>query len=85
MTQQTLPSHPSALPSITAEAALTPDNLLRLSDVMQKTKFSRAFVYDLIHQGQFPQQIKLGRSSFWSENEINQFIQTLKAQRGHQQ
>ncbi|MCF6808195.1 AlpA family transcriptional regulator [Thiotrichales bacterium 19S9-12] len=50
-------------------------NILRLPQVISVTNLSRATIYRLISQGDFPKQIKLGvRSSGWVQNEIDQWL-----------
>jgi prophage regulatory protein len=39
--------------------------LIKLSQIQQMTSMSKAFVYLLIQSGEFPKQVKIGRSSFW--------------------
>lgn len=50
---------------------------LRMRDVCLKTGISRASVYDLISKGQFPPPRKLGCSSVWLENEIDEHLASL--------
>lgn len=40
----------------------------------EKAGTSRPHRYVLIREGKFPQQIKVGRRSFWLESEIDQWI-----------
>ncbi|MCF6764705.1 helix-turn-helix transcriptional regulator [Corynebacterium parakroppenstedtii] len=52
------------------------NSILRLPQVISVTSLSRATIYRLIHQGEFPRQIKLGeRSSGWVQDEINQWLE----------
>ncbi|EOX5338715.1 helix-turn-helix transcriptional regulator, partial [Escherichia coli] len=39
------------------------NNLLRLSDVMRRTGYGRAWIYRLINQGRFPKPVKIGPRS----------------------
>lgn len=49
--------------------------LLRLPDVMKKTGLKKSWIYQLISEGKFPRQIKLGdRSVAWLESEIDEWI-----------
>ena len=48
----------------------------RLPDVMSRTGLSRSTIYDLIGDGKFPAQIKLGpRAVGWVANEIADWIE----------
>lgn len=57
------------------------DSLIRLNEVLKRTGLSKTTLYELIKQGNFPQQVKLGRTSLWSENEVFHFIEEAKAGR----
>ncbi|MDF7660449.1 AlpA family transcriptional regulator [Erwiniaceae bacterium L1_54_6] len=49
--------------------------LIRLKDVMAKTGFKRAWIYNLMSRNEFPQSVKLGiRSVAWVESEIDEWI-----------
>ena len=57
------------------------DNLLNLKQVCKKTCLSKSRIYELLKLGQFPEKIKLGRTTRFSENELNSWIEEAKAQR----
>ncbi|EFC6289643.1 AlpA family transcriptional regulator [Shigella dysenteriae] len=61
------------------------NNLLRLSDVMRRTGYSRAWIYRLINQGRFPKPVKIGsRSVAFIESEVDEWInQRIEASRNH--
>lgn len=49
--------------------------LVRLSEVLTRTGYSKAWIYKLIAQGRFPQSVKLGpRSIAFVESEIDEWI-----------
>ncbi|MBD2786524.1 AlpA family transcriptional regulator [Xenorhabdus sp. DI] len=51
------------------------ENLIRLSEVQRRTGYSKAWIYKLISDGEFPKQIKLGsRSIAFIESEIDNWI-----------
>ncbi|MDX7989276.1 AlpA family transcriptional regulator, partial [Xenorhabdus sp. 12] len=51
------------------------ENLIRLPEVQRRTGYSKAWIYKLISDGEFPKQIKLGsRSIAFIESEINNWI-----------
>ncbi|WP_238939085.1 helix-turn-helix transcriptional regulator [Mixta mediterraneensis] len=53
----------------------TSKKLVRLSEVLNRTGYSRAWIYKLIAQGRFPQPVKIGsRSIAFVENEIDEWI-----------
>ncbi len=54
------------------------DKLIRLRSVLDQYQVSRSHWYALIAQGKAPKPIKYGQSSFWSQNEINDFIERVK-------
>ncbi|EOP5370619.1 helix-turn-helix transcriptional regulator [Escherichia coli] len=61
------------------------NNLLRLSDVMRRTGYGRAWIYRLINQGRFPKPVKIGsRSVAFIESEVDEWInQRIDASRNN--
>lgn len=52
--------------------------LMRLLAVIERTGFSRSWIYELINQKQFPQPIKIGsRAVAFIEGEIDEWIEML--------
>lgn len=52
--------------------------LMRLPAVIERTGYSRSWIYELINQEQFPKPVKIGtRAIAFIESEIEQFIQEL--------
>lgn len=51
------------------------ERLLRRPEIQDKVELGRSALYDLIKRGQFPTPIKIGRSSFWVESEIDSWIE----------
>ncbi|MFB4410195.1 helix-turn-helix transcriptional regulator [Pantoea sp. ANP04] len=52
--------------------------LIRLSTVIERTGYSRSWIYELINQKQFPQPIKIGsRAVAFIEGEIDEWIEVL--------
>jgi prophage regulatory protein len=49
--------------------------LLRLPGVKDKTGLKRSPIYELMKRGEFPKCIKIGRSSFWVEAELDAWIE----------
>ena len=53
--------------------------LIKLPAVKKITTFSTATIYRLISEGEFPKQIKIAvRSSAWSLEEVNRWIEEKK-------
>ncbi|MBD1229010.1 helix-turn-helix transcriptional regulator [Xenorhabdus griffiniae] len=51
------------------------ENLIRLPEVQRRTGYSKAWIYKLIRNGEFPKQVKLGsRSVAFIESEIDNWI-----------
>ncbi len=55
------------------------DRFLRLPDVLDRTALSRSVVYRLVQQDAFPKQIKIGATAVWSERDVNQWMEDIKA------
>ncbi|CDG98175.1 putative phage-related protein [Xenorhabdus bovienii str. puntauvense] len=50
-------------------------SLIRLPEVQRRTGYSKAWIYKLISDGEFPQQVKIGpRSIAFIEAEIDDWI-----------
>jgi len=53
----------------------TPDRILRIKTVLQRTGLSRATMYRKMQQGSFPRQIKIStRCAGWRESAINPWL-----------
>lgn len=50
------------------------DKLMRIEKVMEYTGLSRSSIYNYMKQGKFPDKRKFGKSSFWSFNEVQDWI-----------
>jgi prophage regulatory protein len=57
------------------------DNLLTIEAVMAAIGLKRTKIYAMIGSGQFPQPIKIGTASRWSEAEVNAWIAERKQER----
>jgi len=55
------------------------DCLIDLATVQTQIHKGKSWIYKEIGLGNFPAPLKLGRSSLWSQNSINEFIETVKA------
>ncbi|MGV2813138.1 helix-turn-helix transcriptional regulator [Enterobacter cancerogenus] len=52
--------------------------LIRLTEVMNRTGYGKAWIYRLISEGRFPTQIKIGsRAVAFIECEIDDWIQAI--------
>jgi len=60
-------------------------SLIRLSEVMRRTGYGRAWIYRLISQGRFPKPVKIGpRSVAFIESEVDEWInQRIDASRNN--
>ncbi len=54
------------------------DKFLRINDVLIQIPVSRATLYRLSKQIKLLRPIKIGGSSFWSQNNINDYFENLK-------
>jgi prophage regulatory protein len=53
----------------------TPDRILRLNAVLDRTGLSRSTLYRKVDQGTFPRQLKLNtRCSGWRESAVNDWM-----------
>lgn len=52
-----------------------PMRLIDLKEVTARTTLSKSSIYDLMKDGSFPKQVKLGsRSVAWVESEVEAFV-----------
>jgi len=59
----------------TQKSQTTPDTILRLREVLQKTGFSRSTLYNKIAKNEFPHQVSLGaRAVGWLKQEVDGWI-----------
>ena len=57
-------------------------SILKLKQVKKRTGLSRSTIYNRIHEGTFPKQVKLGaRSVGWLENEVEAWLSAKIAYR----
>lgn len=62
----------------TTEKYMTTRRLIRLPEVMNKTGYSKAWIYRLISRGVFPEPIKIGiRARAFIESEIDEWIENI--------
>lgn len=64
-------------------AIIKKERLIRLPEVMDRTGYRHASIYNLVRERKFPAPIKLagGRATAWLESEIDNWISGLAAQR----
>lgn len=55
------------------------DRLIRLPEVLGSVGLKKTTVYDMVKRQTFPAPHKLGRTSVWSEREVQAWIETKKA------
>lgn len=52
-----------------------PQSFIRLSEVQRRTGYSKAWIYRLMGQGQFPSSVKIGsRAIAFVESEVDDWI-----------
>jgi prophage regulatory protein len=58
----------------------TPERLIKITEVMERTSLSRSHIYTLIERGVFPAQRKLGhRCVRWVESEVDAWTRGVAA------
>jgi len=57
------------------------DILIKLPEVCRQAGFGKSAIYDMIKTGTFPGPIKLGYGSRWSQQEVQAWVEELKAAR----
>lgn len=58
---------------------MSEDKLIKLPSVLERIQISRSKWYAMIANGKAPQPVKINRASFWSEKEIQEFIEEIKS------
>lgn len=59
----------------------THDHWITLDEVLSVTGLARTTVYDLIREGDFPPQVKIGSASRWSANDVTDWMARKHAER----
>ena len=68
------------------EQQTKPMRLMSLKEVTARTTLSKTSVYELMKDGRFPKQVRLGnRSVAWVESEVEEFISEAINSRGSQE
>lgn len=67
--------------STNVEPQQSVDILIRLPEVCRQVGISKSTIYELINEESFPQPIKLGRYSRWSQDEVQAWVEQQKAAR----
>jgi len=50
--------------------------MIKIGDVVKKTRLSKATIYRLVNSGKFPKQVIMSeRSAIWLEDEVEEFIE----------
>jgi prophage regulatory protein len=57
------------------------DILIKLPEVCRQAGFGKSAIYEMISNGAFPKPIKLGYGSRWSQQEVQAWMEELKAAR----
>ena len=57
------------------------DRLLKLPEVMSIAGLGKTMIYRRVRQGTFPQPVKLGESTRWSEREVREWLDAVMATR----
>lgn len=70
----TIPGEERRPDSVTPPPAARPDRLLRLPAVLDRTGRGRTSTLEDVKAGRFPQPIKAGRATLWSEAEVHAWI-----------
>lgn len=52
------------------------EGLIRIGTVLTHYQVSKAQLYQEISEGTFPEQIKIGRSSFWDARQFREFLKS---------
>ena len=57
---------------------IAPDRFIKIKPVLERVGLSSTSLYTLIAKQRFPAQIKIGRTSVWSENAVTQWMEEQK-------
>lgn len=57
------------------------DRLIKIEEVMQQVGMGKTKIYELLQFEEFPQPVKLGRFSRWSQLEVQAWIEEQKKNR----
>lgn len=54
-------------------------SLLKLPEVVRRTGRSKSTIYDEVNRGLFPRPIKIGRRTYWRDDEIARVVDAYTA------
>jgi len=55
----------------------TPDRILRINTVLERTGLTRSTLYRKIERGEFPRQVKIAqRCAGWRESAVNDWLRS---------
>lgn len=57
---------------------MSEDRLIKLPTVLELIQISRSNWYAMIANGKAPKPLKINRASFWSLQEVQEFIEKIK-------
>lgn len=57
--------------------------LMRIPQILEVMPISKSKFWLMVQKGEFPKPIKIGRSSFWTLNQVQNFIQEKAARTQH--
>lgn len=57
------------------------DRLIKIEEVMLQVGMGKTKIYELLQFEEFPEPVKLGRFSRWSQLEVQAWIETQKENR----
>lgn len=67
---------PSVTNTITQEP---PTRFLKVADLMERTRMSRASVYALVRRGILPEPVKMGHRSRWIEADVEAALVAMRS------
>ncbi|MCY1455626.1 Prophage CP4-57 regulatory protein (AlpA) [compost metagenome] len=69
------------MPATGQQEQVAIDALIKLPEVCRQAGFGKSAIYEMIAAGVFPEPIKLGCASRWSQQEVQAWIEQQKASR----
>lgn len=74
-------TQPGSMEKAVTAAPAAIDAMIRLPEVCRQAGFGKSAIYEMIGAGTFPEPVKVGCASRWSQLEVQEWIAQQKAAR----
>ena len=66
-----------------SDLSVSPVALIRIPQILKVMPVSKSKFWLMVQKGEFPKPIKIGRSSFWTVEQVHGFLRKRAEESGH--